>query len=347
MATPTANCAGFLRSLAPAPGTARRIPAPKPATVAGLDLDRYRDGLQMRYGYLKLESLDASPDHQRIALTKIFVEPTVRSCQQFNPRVYELPVEHRRRLQEQGGLQPELDEEELKRQRDSFLQQSPTAVLEAVNAPNHRLCVVLGDPGSGKSVLLDYLAIQWAELPPVERAARPIPLLIELKTYAENLGSNRCGDFLEYLDHGTGVVGQLDHKQLDAALQRGQATFLLDGLDEIFDIPTRQQVVQDIVRFTTHYPQVRFLITSRVIGYDLVAPLLRDAGFQHFLLQEMDDAQQTQFIRRWHELAYADSTERAEKAIPPAAIDRQRGGHPGTRPEPTAADADGPVESSP
>ncbi|MCY2994880.1 MAG: SIR2 family protein [Planctomycetota bacterium] len=305
---------GFLRSLAPASGTARRTPAPKPTAAAGLDLDRYRDGLQKRYGYLKLESLDASPDHRRIALTKIFVEPTVRSCQQFNPRVYELPIEHRHRLEEQGGLEWDLNEEELKRQRESFLQQSPTPVVEAISDPDHRLCVVLGDPGSGKSVLLDYLAMQWAELPPVERPTRPIPLLIELKTYAENLGSNRCRDFLEYLDHGTGVVGQFDQPQLNAALQRGQATFLLDGLDEIFDAPARQRVVQDLVRFTIRYPQARFLITSRVIGYDFVAPLLHDAGFQHFLLQELNDVQQTHFIGRWHDLAYADPTERAEKA---------------------------------
>jgi HEAT repeats/NACHT domain len=281
----------------------------------GFDTSKYADGLRKRYGHLKLESLDPNPDHQRIALTKIFVEQSVRSCQQFNPRLYELPVEYRRALRERVGLKRELEVEDLKGRRASFLQQAVNPVLEVVKDPRQRLCVVLGDPGSGKSMLLDYLAMQWAELPPVERAGPPLPLLIELRTYAENLGRGNCRDFLEYLDHGSGTVSQLDQGELDAMLQRGQATFLFDGLDEIFDLPTRKLVTEDLVRFTMRYPSARFLITSRSIGYDeLAGPILRNAEFQHFLLQELDEAQQASFIQRWHELAYEDLTERAQKS---------------------------------
>ena len=290
----------------------QRLAGPPP----GFDTTKYAEGLRKRYGYLKLESLDPNPDHQRIALTKVFVEQTVRSCQQFNPRVYELPVEHRRKLHERGALETEadLDESELKRQRDTYLQQAPRPVLEAVNDPRQRLCVVLGDPGSGKSVLLEYLSLLWAEGSTVDRTAQPMPLLIELKTYADNLAKGTCAGFLDYLDHGSGIVSQLDRTELDASLTRGQAMLLLDGLDEIFDQPTRQQVAQDLVAFTTRYPGARLLVTSRIIGYDLVAPLLRDAGFQHWMLQELDEAQQEKFIQHWHTLAYADATERAEKA---------------------------------
>src|ERR1022692_4404417 len=156
--------------------------------------------------------------------------------------------------------------------------------------------------------------MQWVELPPVDRVARPLPLLIELKTYAENFAKNQCRDFLEYLDHGSGTVGQLDQQQVHSLLERGEATFLIDGLDEIFDAATRQQTAQDIVRLTTRYPNARFLVTTRVIGYDLTAPVLRDGGFQHFLLQDLDDTQQQNFIQRWHELAYADAADRAEKS---------------------------------
>ena len=281
---------------------------------ADFDMAKYAEGLCKRFGYLKLESLDPNPDHQRIALTKVFVEQNVRSCQQFNPRAYELPMEYRRKLRETGGIASDLEEKEIQRQRKAFLQQAPRNVLELVNSADHRLCVVLGDPGCGKSALLDYLALRWAESSSVERANQPVPLLIELKTYAENLDKGRCRDFLEYFDRGSGTVGHLDQTVLDNLLQRGQATLLLDGLDEIFDAPTRQQVSQDLVSFTIKYSLARFLVTSRVIGYDLVAPTLRDGGFQQFLVQELNNAQQESFISRWHKLAYADLNERTEKS---------------------------------
>jgi len=279
----------------------------------GFDTAQYAEGLKRRYGHLKLESLDANPDHQPIRLTQIFVEQTVRSCQQFNPRVHELPIEHRRRLQKKGALEWEQVEEHIERQRESFLQQLPRPVLEVVGDPSQRLTVVLGDPGSGKSMLLNTLAVQWAERRPVERASLPIPLLVELKAYIKNLQEKHCRDILEYLDHGPGAVGQLDQRELDAALKHGGAIFLLDGLDEIFDPEARKEVASQLVRFCVRYPSARFLVTSRIIGYDLVAPILRDAGFQHYLLQELDEEQQNRFLTRWHKLAYPESHERAEK----------------------------------
>jgi hypothetical protein len=279
----------------------------------GFDTAQYADSLKRRYSHLKLETLDANPDHQPIRLTQIFVEQTVRSCQQFNPRIHELPIEHRRRLQKKGALEWELAEEYIDRQRESFLQQLPQPVLEVVGDTSQRLIVVLGDPGSGKSMLLNTLAVQWAERRPVERASQPIPLLVELKAYIKNLQENHCRDILEYLDHGPGAVGQLDQRELDAALKHGSAIFLLDGLDEIFDPEARKEVASQLVRFCVRYPSARFLVTSRIIGYDLVAPILRDAGFQHYLLQELDEEQQNRFLIRWHELAYPERHERAEK----------------------------------
>jgi hypothetical protein len=278
----------------------------------GFDTSKYAEGLKKRYGYLKLGILDPNPDHQRIALTKIFIEQTVRSCQQFNPRVYELPIERRRRLPDRAGPIRELSDEEITRQRESFLAQTPKPVLEVVDDPTQRLCVILGDPGAGKSALLNYLAMRWAEQPPVERTSRPLPILIELKTYMENLAKGICWGFLEYADHGSGAVGHLEMKSLDGLFRHGQATLLVDGLDEIFDPPTRQLVAQDIVRFSIRYP-ARIIVTSRSIGYDLVAPTLRDEGFQHHLLQELDEPQQQQFIADWHQLAYADAADRASK----------------------------------
>ena len=290
------------------------------AAIGGFDLVQYRDGLRIRYSHLKLESLETSGvDHGPLLLLRIFVEQNVRACQQLNPRAYELPKEYQRRLKEKGAMEREIRELEIEQLRQSYFQQSTRPVLEVLANPVQRLFTILGDPGSGKSVLLQYFALHWARLPDLEIATHAVPLLIELKTYVENLGRGQCCNFLEYFDHGAGVYGHLDQHELDAALRRGNGILLLDGLDEIFDLGMRQAVVNDIVRLTTEYPHARFVLTSRVIGYQ--HQTLRDAGFQHYMLQDLDRAQIQTFIQRWHDLAYLDpedrktKRERLEKAI--------------------------------
>ena len=42
---------------------------------------------------------------------------------------------------------------------------------------------------------------------------------------------------------------------------------LLDGLDEIFDPRIREEVVNDIQRFSTEYTQTPIVVTSRIVGY--------------------------------------------------------------------------------
>ncbi|NES23551.1 MAG: NACHT domain-containing protein, partial [Symploca sp. SIO3E6] len=43
----------------------------------------------------------------------------------------------------------------------------------------------LGEPGSGKSIFLQYLALNWARSPLDNAIELPIPLLIELRTYSK------------------------------------------------------------------------------------------------------------------------------------------------------------------
>ena len=49
--------------------------------------------------------------------------------------------------------------------------------------------------------------------------------------------------------------------------QGGLALVVFDGLDEIFDTAVREQVIRQIEAFAGRYPQVRVLVTTRVVGY--------------------------------------------------------------------------------
>ena len=87
-------------------------------------------------------------------------------------------------------------------------------------------------------------------------------------------------------------------KKLDAKLKNGDAIVMFDGLDEIFDISKREEVITDIKRFINDYKNVRVIVTSRVIGYQ--QKKLRDADFNHFMLQDLGSEQVEDFIQLWH-----------------------------------------------
>jgi predicted NACHT family NTPase len=115
--------------------------------------------------------------------------------------------------------------------------------------------VILGDPGSGKSTLLQYVALIWAERPLNELPLYPIPLLIELRSYARDKQEKKCRDILSFI-HSGNITCRLKQQQLHDKLKAGQAIALFDGIDEVFDPALRDEVVTDIHCFTNDYSAV-------------------------------------------------------------------------------------------
>ena len=105
-------------------------------------------------------------------------------------------------------------------------------------------------------MFLQYLALDWATIPPEKAIQLPIPLLIELRTYNRDRNSGDCKDLLEFFHNGD-VIHRLNQHQLQEQLQAGNALVMFDGLDEVFEPSQREKVITDIHRFTNNYPQVR------------------------------------------------------------------------------------------
>jgi hypothetical protein len=309
----------FLRSLVPdgaaaagamasAPGRLRSAQAPS------LDLSGYREAVAKYYGHLKLEELDAtSSDMPRgIRVTEVFIPPTVRECEQFLPRAMELPKELQRRLREQEALDgTELQEEELASLLRTYLDQSPQPMLELLADPSQRKLVVLGDPGSGKSLLLQYLVLAWADANDPLMGDAPLPLLIELRDYASRRAKGEVSGFLDYLVRSESLRWRLDPEALDYWLRHNRTQVLLDGLDEVFDHQLRQEVTTAIHRFADDYPDAQFVVSSRLIGFQ--HERWRHEGFRPFMLQELDQEQRDLFLQRWHQLAYEDGSKGERK----------------------------------
>jgi predicted NACHT family NTPase len=285
--------------------------------IAGIspefDLRRYQEGLQERYGNLNLDSLDTTvyDYREKLKVWQIFTAQNVRECQEFLPQVYEIPKEHQKRLRESKELEAEVDLQEWERYKEVYYQQPVRSVLDVVNdSQNYPYIVILGDPGSGKSTLLQYIALNWARTPLSSVIEQPIPLLIELRTYKRDRNSGQCKDFLEFFHKGS-VICRLNQHELHERLKAGKVLVMFDGLDEVFDPVQREEVITDIHRFTNDYPNIRVIVTSRIIGYK--PQRLRDAEFRHFMLQDLESEQIQDFIHRWHELTFIDEADKLRK----------------------------------
>lgn len=262
------------------------------------DLEIYAKALLEKFGRpgsLALASVDLDgPAYDAVRLWQVFVPQSVRECEKFQPRHLE---------------QPKGEEERPERLRPYFDQQ-PRPVLEVCADQQLERIVLLGDPGSGKSSLLRFLALEWArDSDPNHRALAPVPLLIELREYHSKRRQGECSDsFLSYL-HKAYSLHRFNQNALADLLKSrpGRFLLLLDGLDEIFDRQEREQVISDIHRFSNEYKGVRIIVTSRVVGYE--AHRLRDAEFRDFMLQDFDEEQIEEFLKLWHQITFSDQEE--------------------------------------
>jgi len=291
-----------------------RIAAPDP----GFDLTGYRKFIiEKKCNALQLAVLDSSTYdiNRKLTLWNIYVPQLARE----SAPIPEIPPEIQRRLREGSPLTELQEAEELTASRRRHQSSPVRPVLEIIS--RNRQVVVLGDPGSGKTSLLKFLALRWAK-----EDLGALPLLVDLKEYVKD----RKG-ILEYF-HSAHDVFRLNAAVLQERLSAGQATVYLDSLDEVFDAAVRQSVVEEIIVFCARYSQVPVVVTSRKVGYD--PDRLRSAGFFHATLEEFDRPQMLEFLSQWHRIAEADENERAliqkrlERALDESSAIRELAGNP-------------------
>jgi len=184
----------------------------------------------------------------------------------------------------------------------------------------HRHLVVLGDPGSGKTTLMRYLALCYAR----DRAEEGqnilkqrlgldesgfLPILLPLRNFGAFLrtkyptddgsdGHSRLWEFLASFLAAEKVT--LPETFFDEALQQGKAVLLLDGMDEVGDFELRRRVARMIEGCAQNYGNCRIVVTSRVVGYTDAARLGED--FTATTVRDFSLSDVEQFLSRWHRL---------------------------------------------
>jgi hypothetical protein len=168
--------------------------------------------------------------------------------------------------------------------------------------------VVLGEPGSGKSSLVQYLAWECYEnrhepsgahtgkrLRLVsEQGARLVPARVSLREWeAWATKSADPEDSLpEYLaDRYKGVDHPPTDKQWENWLKRGEVLLLLDGLDEI---DGKRPFIAALTRALTTFAQCPTILTCRTVSYEQHETLCPD--FTVFTLAGLSDQQRDKYI---------------------------------------------------
>jgi formylglycine-generating enzyme required for sulfatase activity len=244
---------------------------------------------------LSLDPKEATPGAAKATLREVYVPLDVAS----------LPKESKKQSRKTGT--PTIE------------QFDPDARAERVPAlralAGSRLAVLLGDPGSGKTTLINYLALCLAmhELDPDAgwlahledwQPGALLPVRVVLRHFANdaipaNAQRGNAGMLWKYLEDETEQHGYKEFfADLRAELLNQGGLILLDGLDEVPDSDGRRaRVCEAILDFALTAKQCRCIVTCRTYAY----PRNPLAGFDAFPITRFSPEQIETFIDRWHD----------------------------------------------
>lgn len=207
--------------------------------------------------------------------------------------------------------------------------------IEQLLTLNRRL-VILGDPGAGKSMLINYLITLFSSkrrhrlVSPMGHLI-PLPFILRDFSITEEITfDNLLEQFKEQPFWPREGLSDGDLKQI---LLSGQGLILLDGLDEIGDVGKRKALRRAIIeQGIPRYPACVWVLTSRIVGYEEVAfDNILEGGLkfhqdivpetdniflpsfrEHYYILPFNDEQIRNFVERWYTLREADPENRKE-----------------------------------
>lgn len=169
-----------------------------------------------------------------------------------------------------------------------------------------RRLAILGVPGSGKTTLMRYLTLAYANRQQRKlihpKAPTYIPVLMYLRDVRKDIVENPKLPLVDLINTWVQRLQTIDPLKppsdwFASKLKQNQCLILLDGLDEIADETERQTVSQWVDFQMQEYPDAPFILTSRPLGYQhakLQQPVTV-LEVQPFTLKQVQ-----QFIHGWY-----------------------------------------------
>jgi formylglycine-generating enzyme required for sulfatase activity len=291
---------------------------------------------------LVADPTQADPDALRTAYLTYLIEKQVGSLDLVGvgPNAVDSDAEARLRLDAVYTAllttQPEWRERAAPQEQMMVAERKAEQVSAITELNRHRRLVLLGDPGSGKSTFVNFVALclagailqqttgqrapadlklltaplptaegeEGAEVQPWDHGAL-LPVRIVLREFAARglppAGEPATADHLwTYIGSELHRAGLADYRAfLRKTLLEQGGLILLDGLDEVPDAEQqRTQIKQVIETFAAPLSRCRILVTSRTYAYQTPAWRLDD--FVVVQLAPFSDGQIRRFVERWY-----------------------------------------------
>lgn len=176
--------------------------------------------------------------------------------------------------------------------------------------------VVLGDPGSGKTTLIRWLATAyllrskssqaWQDLPDVKTLPDSdlLPIVVRCRDLDKAATFHTLDEILEHTlrksETAPDRISAL-REILRSRMGSGNALFMLDGLDEIADPVRRAELCSQVEQIHLAFPKTTILVTSRIVGYREMGRRF-GRGFEHVTLADLTPLEKDDFAKRWCEL---------------------------------------------
>lgn len=180
---------------------------------------------------------------------------------------------------------------------------------------SYQRCVMLGDPGVGKTTMLKYLALKCAA--EEWRGLSNLPIFIDLNAYAQEAQKSDEESWVSQDTIANPLLvfaaklweqrylfpRQEALRYMHERLKDGNAMVLLDGLDETLvgkdsreANASYQRVTTDIYNLAEAYNSAFIVVTARFAGYQLHAPIV---DFTELEVLGFRTGDIEQFVKRW------------------------------------------------
>lgn len=211
---------------------------------------------------------------------------------------------------------------------DEELQNNPNQVSdsEAIDIQTallwYQKLVIVGDPGSGKSTFLKYVALMLARSVLQNNTAialeklciqepLPTPMFVscwDLSDYLRERDEVQLDALLNFIAGRLTKSGfKITSSELETLLKSGSGCLLFDGLDEVPTDAGRAMVSRLLEDCVKQFPQNRYVVTSRVRAY--TGDTILKGEFARCDIQPFDANDRSEFLKNWVGLLFKTSPE--------------------------------------
>ncbi|NEO12268.1 MULTISPECIES: HEAT repeat domain-containing protein [unclassified Moorena] len=279
-----------------------------------LTKENYFQQISHRIDHVKFAGMLVATQHgnHSLKLDQIFVMPEVEV---LHPPSSQRPVESRvfhPQVALPGKQWQPLPMQTVKKTLAQYLSAVKTWQVTSAKSRN---VMLLGAPGSGKTTLMNYVAVMLAQKQPEAMGLAPdldwLPILIDIRDWVEYSDISIL-DYARQFAEKTLLVKSLPKGFFEHWLEDGRTLILLDGLDQVTEPAKGEQVVGKINDFIQQFPNNWVIITCENSSYhnsNFLWEFYRNEEFYPYQIQSFDDSQIEEFIQRWY---YSQIQDKAE-----------------------------------